>query len=81
MGGCADGGGGLRGGVLRRFLPREFVGAAEVEEFEGAAGAVAGGDVAVGGVLVVQLVDDGLRRDLGGEGGGGDTCGRVWKGR
>ena len=31
------------------FLPGEFVFAAEVEEFEGAAGAVAGGDVAVGG--------------------------------
>ena len=55
-GGCADGGGGLRGGVLRGLLPGEFGGAAEVEEFEGAAGAVAGGDVAVvggRGVLVV----------------------------
>ena len=45
---CADGeGGGVWGGWL--CLPGEFVGAAEVEEFEGAAGAVAGGDVAVWG--------------------------------
>ena len=67
---CADGEGGLRCWGLMGFLPGEFVCAAEVEEFEGAAGAVAGGDVAVGGVLVVELVDDELRRDLGGGRGG-----------
>ena len=40
-----EGGGGF--GVGFGILPGEFVFAAEVEEFEGAAGAVAGGDVAV----------------------------------
>ena len=42
----ANGGGFRVGWILMGFLPGEFVSAAEVEEFEGAAGAVAGGDVA-----------------------------------
>ena len=46
LGFCADVGGGVVGvGVL---LPGQFVAAADVEEFEGAAGAVAGGYVATG---------------------------------
>ena len=52
------------------FLPGEFVFAAEVEEFEGAAGAVAGGDVAGGKGGSVSAVCDGGIGGLGeGEGG------------